>query len=389
MKRTYKWIFIVLFSFVSGLFAQENLKTRAVQLSVIPPLTTDRIGGSSFVNYLAIGLPVERSGELKGAALGLFNFSDQNTTGLQLGLWNRTGLIMIGAQIGGFASVSKIRMIGWQYAVVNVADGSGGIGWQLGFINKAGFSFTGLQSGGSFNISHNFIGFQLSSFLNLIKGERGLGFQLSFMNFAFHKFTGFQLGVYNQAGELHGVQIGGWNIADKANGLQIGMYNYSKKGHVIPLGIINIFPGGVNRLQITLDSQTFINIDWHVGWKYIHKIFSLNYKVTSAGLAFQPTTWGIGVGLSVLIPVSKAFEIRAQGTYNMDSSLSIYPPFVDSKLYVSYTVSHGLRLIGGIDDKYFPPLFSSYNILTLAVNNYFAVFAGIELNLGSIEEIKQ
>ncbi len=100
--------------------------------------------------------------------------------------------------------------------------------WQLGFVNGTTGDSVGVQW---------FI--FLPTFYNYAESHTGL--QWGWVNYASESLTGVQLGLVNITGTLTGLQWGAVNVCQDLTGLQLGLVNYAKLSTSgVQIGLVNI-----------------------------------------------------------------------------------------------------------------------------------------------------
>ena len=166
----------------------EDESIKGLRLSLFYTLNKDVTGLS------LVWLGVNRAtGDVRGVELGLGNWVEGSSYGLQGGLVNYTG----------------DRCVGVQYGAANVVGGDF-TGLQWGFVNWTEGFMHGMQAG---------IG-------NISKGP-SVGMDWGLVNYSEKSFKGFQGGLINYAGEMHGLQLGLVNYTKSLDGIQIGLANYN------------------------------------------------------------------------------------------------------------------------------------------------------------------
>ncbi len=230
-----------------------------IQISLFPPLSTNKLGSGAAVNNLSLNLLIGYAEGLNGLELGgLLNVDRGETKGIQAsGFANVVGGPMVGIQGAGFLNVVKSSIVGIQTA---------------GFINSTGDNMVGLQGGGFANIHRGRIkGVQLAGFANYAKpgesdttgsthwGVQGAGFNNTLRG----DLNGAQLAGFSNylRGNGKGMQASGFVSVASGNfiGIQLaGFQNTTTKDlyGIQGAGFLNVTGGHVNGLQ----GAGFLNI---------------------------------------------------------------------------------------------------------------------------------
>ena len=137
---------------------------------------------------------------------------EEKETFLQLSLFNPVQIFNDSYNVGG------VR--------INLLYGSNNnmSGLDLGLINKVKWDYHGGYQGGMVN----FVGNDFN------------GWQDGLVNITRKNLIGLQTGVYNENLSLKGVQYGLVNITEKFSGLQLGLLNYTQVFSGVQLGVLNI-----------------------------------------------------------------------------------------------------------------------------------------------------
>lgn len=299
-----------------------------IQVSIIPPLSTNGKENENMVNHFSLNLPVGYSGGLDGVELGwLANIEKGNVSGVQVsGFTNLVRGNVDGVQYAGFLNWQSGRLEGVQVAgclnisgsdssnVFQVAgfanthpgdlyggqisgflNANGGyvIGSQVaGFLNLGKGPISGVQIAGFANINKgNMHGAQVSGFMNV--GRNTLGSQVAgFLNVNKLDIKGSQVGGFlNVAGKVHGSQIGVINISDTVSGVQIGLINYARKGY--------------RRLEVFGSETIRANMAFKMGNRSFHNIF-----LAGINPGEEKPKWSYGFGFGMEKELSKHFLLN-------------------------------------------------------------------------------
>lgn len=295
---------LTVFCFALMARAQQDTSksiTLPVQMSVVPPLSTNGLHNASSTNYFSFNLLAGYSGGLEGLEIGgIANLIKNNVHGVQLsGFTNVVGGNTQGLQMSGFCNVNRGKTDGLQLSGFSnlTNDSSSGLqmagftninreefsGWQsAGFLNIVGKNLQGVQGAGFCNIvGGNVVGVQASGFTNQIKGNvEGI------------QAAGF---INTAAGRVKGVQASGFiNVARRLQGTQLGIINFAdtlESG--TPIGLLSIVrKGGFFGIEAHATEALPLGIQVKSGSKIFYNIFTVAAKT---GPDFY-WAWGTGVG---------------------------------------------------------------------------------------------
>ena len=272
----------------------------AVQVSFIPPLSTNGAENRNFINNLSFNVLGGYSGGLNGFELG--------------GIANVEKGPVKGAQIAGVANLVKGNVRGFQGAgIINTATGSqqgvqvaGTLNLSLsdssrlfqgaGFGNVHRGDNLGGQVAGFMNLNGGYlVGPQVAGFLNIAKGPVAGAQVAGFMNIDHGNLKGSQTaGCINIARNVYGSQVAGLvNIASKVKGVQIGFLNIADTASGPQIGLLSISRNGYRRLEVFGAERIQTNLAFRMGHKKFHNIFT-------AGINPLANTWewsyGYGFG---------------------------------------------------------------------------------------------
>lgn len=307
--------------------ADSVKKEIPVQISFVPPLSTNGPDNKYITNNLSFNVLSGYSGGVNGAEVGgLLNMIRGNVEGAQVaGLGNLVKGRMDGAQVAGLFNIQQEAMEGVQVAgllnlsgstqteAVQVAgfmnlingdlDGAQTAGFLnlnkgslhgvqvAGFMNQSGGPVDGAQVAGFFNLNQgNTRGSQIAGFMNLSPGSV-VGSQVAgFMNQT-RNLRGVQVaGFLNQARNVHGSQIGFINIADSVSGVQVGLFNFARNGY----RRLDLYAGDVMRYNAT----------FRMGTRGFHTLFSGGVNPD------KKPTWAYGVGFGTILKFSNHVDLH-------------------------------------------------------------------------------
>lgn len=310
----------------------QTPKSEPVQVSFVPPLSTNGKENAHSVNTVSFNILAGYSGGLNGVEVGgIANVEKGNVRGVQVaGTANVVAGDVEGTQVAGYVNINKGNLEGVQVAgFVNVsasdssnavqvagfsnihrgdyygvqvsgfANINGGylIGPQVaGFLNVARGPVSGVQVAGFLNASPgNFDGVQVAGFMN-VGAKNVVGVQAAgFMNVAKKDIQGVQVASFMNIGNVvHGSQIGLFNFADTVSGVQVGLFNFSRRGY--------------RRLEIFGSEVIHANIAFKMGTRRFHNIFT----VGSPDPTIANPRWSYGYGFG------SEFWLGKKGLLNLD-----------------------------------------------------------------------
>ncbi len=314
MKPIAHLVLLLFFASAGGGYAQDSLSriTYPVQISFIPPLSTNGLQNVNSVNQLSINLIAGYAGGLEGFELGGFaNVLKGSMTGTQIaGFANVVGGPAQGIQIAGFANVNQKRTEGIQVAgFSNVVSDSTAALQLAGFSNMVTGTSQGTQLAGFMNLNRDhFSGFQTAGFAN-INGKKTGGAQMAgYYNMSNDSCEGLQVaGFMNLAAKrIKGAQIAGFlNVAQSLAGTQIGVINIAdtlESG--TPFGFLSfIRKGGLFAFELGADETFYANLSIKTGSKQVYNII---------GISSRPSNdfyWGLSYGLGSELKQTGRFRI--------------------------------------------------------------------------------
>lgn len=230
----------------------DNL-VRPIQISVIPPLSTNGIQSMQYSNRLSFNIFGGLAGGLDGAEFsGLFAVERGRVKGIQFaGITNIVGSNVEGIQSAGIINLVDGELKGIQFA---------------GIINIAGQGMRGAQFAGISNIAANVEGVQAAGIINI------------------------------SAGNVKGIQIGLINLASHVDGVQLGLLNFAKDGY--------------RRGEVWVGDALHANIGFKMGGN--SKLYNI-FTVGSALPAESSTRWGFGYGLGTNFDLGKKSQLSIEG----------------------------------------------------------------------------
>jgi len=314
MKTTLLSLGLLLLNlFIFGQAKPDSSFTFPVQVSFLPPLSTNGMANANQINNLSFNILAGYAGGLNGIELGGFaNILKGQMQGIQLaGFANVVGGETQGIQMAGFCNVNQKAVKGLQMAgFTNVVSDSVEALQLAGFANVVSGTTEGWQSAGFLNITTGDVkGFQIAGFMNLA-GKNLQGGQIAgFYNQTTDSVDGGQIaGFMNMTnGLIQGAQVSGFlNVARRLKGTQIGFINICdtlESG--TPFGFLSIIrKGGYMALEVSADETFFANASWKTGGKALYNIFTISARPGNTNY------WGWGYGFGSHLKSTGKFRIN-------------------------------------------------------------------------------
>lgn len=263
--------------------AEPELTYRAVQVSFVPPLSTNGLQSTRYVNGFSLNILGGISGGLRGVELSsLFAVETGAVRGTQLaGLFNAVGGPVKGTQFGGIANLVRQEVTGAQFGgIVNVAQALDGVQF-AGIANVAAQRVDGAQLAGIANVATQHLdGAQLAGIVNIAEAVEGT--QVA--------------GIVNvSAGNVKGAQIGLINVAGHVDGVQLGLINLAKDGY--------------RRVELWGGEVLYGNVAYKMGGN--RKFYSL-FAVGATLPDSKNTRWGLGYGLGTNLDLGKKNQLSLE-----------------------------------------------------------------------------
>ncbi|AGC42185.1 ICE-like protease [Myxococcus stipitatus DSM 14675] len=251
--------------------AREDLPTVALNLSLVPPVSTSALWGGTGLNHVALGGLAVRSYQLRGVGLaGGVGWVDGT---------------MEGGQVSGIANVTGGEVMGLQLALGgNLAFGGATGGQVAAVLNYSERAFSGLQLSFVGNrADHEMRGLQLVGAVNMVENLMGA-----------------QVGIFNLAGTVSGAQVGLINVADNVRGLQLGIINIADDVSV-PIGLLSLVRKGRISFEVWTDDISPLSVGVKYGSRTVHVVASL-------GVSSKAETWRTfkSLGVGVHLPFGEA-----------------------------------------------------------------------------------
>lgn len=243
-----------------------------VQTSLIPGLSTQGSLSSQVVNDLSLNIIGGYTFGVKGLELaGVFNINKADMRAVHAaGVFNLVGGRVHGVQLAGINNTVLDTVAGVQMS---------------GLYNRNQKSTKGIQLAGLFNLSQGDLkGLQFAGLANVSNG----------------RLKGIQLSTINYAKKLDGLQIGVVNMADSSSGTSIGLLNFIK--------------GGYNRVSLSNNDLTQVNIEYHSGTARLYTILKAGASVVPDEKMF---VFGAGLGHDFILSqrLSLNTQILSENAY--------------------------------------------------------------------------
>lgn len=283
----------------SGKTDTVHYETSPFQLTfMFPPLSTNGMANTNYVNNLSLNTFVGLSGGVDGVELGGFiNVNRYFVRGFQAaGFGNTVGDFLDGVQVAGFYNVTRgdsryLQAAGFANTTGGDMEGVQGAGFcnvvggtvngvqGAGFINVSGNDVTGLQAAGFMNVAGNYReGVQAAGFGNVAGNGRVNVQAAGFLNNA-DEVDGVQAaGFLNNANEVEGIQAAGFlNRAGYVKGLQVaGFLNICDSIEGVPIAFISIVKyNGYRRFEIAASETQLVSLSYKMGVDKFYTIYSL------------------------------------------------------------------------------------------------------------------
>ncbi len=325
--------------------ARTAWRQRLVQVSLIPPISTNGAANAQTVNVISLNLLIGSAAGVRGAEVGgLVNISADSVRGAQVaglvnrghgpvtgvqvaGLLNRTDGPVKGVQVAGLTNNARGLIQGFQFAGVTNKAHAGIRGGQFaGLTNKAGVvhgaqfaslrnraadTLDGIQSSGLLNVARGPAqGWQNAGLLNVATGVPGQDaaadgataeplLQLSGVaNVAAHGIRGAQVAaVFNYARHVRGLQLAGLlNIADSVEGVSLAPFNLVRHGY--------------HALEVNTDADWPVVVALKLGGSAaFYTTFVGAKQWGGAGVG----RWGVGYGIGAEVMARRRFSVSLDG----------------------------------------------------------------------------
>ncbi len=297
----------------------------AVQVSIIPPLSTNGREAKHYTNDFSFNLLAGVSRNERALVFGgLANMVGNSATGVQFaGLANFVGGKSTGVQFGGLFNGAGI-VDGVQFAGLGNLTGVFE-GVQFGGLFNMSAHFNGLQFGGVGNMTGNFEGVQFGGLANVAGNVEGVqfggfnvagifeGIQFGHLGNLTSDFEGIQFGgLFNVANDVDGLQWAGlFNVADHVDGVQFaGLVNIAESGDY-PIGLVNIIRDGEKGVAVGYNELGTMSLTFRSGGRVLYGILGVgyNHEVEDRGDALS-----FVAGYGAHIDICRNFRIKNEFT---------------------------------------------------------------------------
>ena len=281
---------------------------RPIQLSLIPPLSTNGFRSGRITNSLSFNLIGGYNGGLKGMEFGgVFNIIKSHAYGTQFaGALNVVGGRTSGGQFAGVMNVSADRVKGFQGAgAVNIAAERTYGSQMAGVMNISAGNLRGIQMAGAINFAGTRFKDQEEDEWVFAADPHAIAEEKSGSKGA--QFAG---AVNIASGDFYGVQIAGAvNIAQRMHGYQIGVLNIAESVEDgIPIGLLSIVKDGYFRIEGGA-TETLAGVgSIKIGVPKFYNIFSAGVQAN-----FREPGFAVGYGIGT------KFRHGKRITYNLDA----------------------------------------------------------------------
>ncbi|MBC7448428.1 MAG: hypothetical protein H7330_10250 [Hymenobacteraceae bacterium] len=236
-------------------------RQRGIQVSLVPPLSSNWLTNGQTVNRLSFNLLAGYAAGVRGLEVGLIlNAVRDSVAGLQVaGVLNSAGGPVMGAQVAGIGNVARGSLEGIQSA---------------GLWNTVHGPAQGWQSAGVFNRAHTRKG---TASVDPTAAREPLVQLAGVFNSAPKGIRGAQVAaLFNTAGRVRGVQIAGLlNIADSVSGVSLAPLNFVRHGY--------------HAFELTSDGTWPAMLSLKLGGSSAFYTYFVG--------AWDPGAWGLGYGL--------------------------------------------------------------------------------------------
>ncbi len=259
--------------------------------------------------------------------------------------------------LGVWAHAGEMTAVAFSLGMNTTRGRMGGL-MMAGLGNIAGADSRGLQLATGFNwVKGNFSGTQATTGFNFVHGDVS-GVQLSTgANIATGHVRGLQAssGV-NFARGGHGVQIGSLNIQRGSfDGVQLGLVNISDDAD-FALGLLNIVRNGRTHLEVTANSEGFVQVAAKHGGAHWHYLYSVLARPFSEG--DNDAVYGFGLGMGARItPSERLFvDLDVLGHWMSDGDVGNAgtETLAQGRVLVGFQVFDRVALVAGL----------SYNVVS-------------------------
>lgn len=439
MTKNVVSILILLFSYT--LNAQSNLayKTSAIQLGIVPGLSTNGINPGEYYNFISLNVFTGYGRSTKYLELnGLGGFNTHSSSGIHIsGIANfiggngqigktelekeKTEGIEYTPELHGFQFAGLINYVGYNTIGSQISLGLNStknylLGVQIGSILNSVGSFTsGAQIALGVNLTKKSMSGTQASLLFNSSGGRHSGFQLAAVNHtgeignpkgpAEGTGTAMQLGVINICGNMGGLQVGLLNIGDRVGGTQIGLINFFKNEKVgnfsdgPAYGLLNF--GYFIHPRIYMSDLFLSNFSINTGkplnsrvsdakrhvYSYNEVVYSRNYG-TNNGMI-----WGLSYRTGIISYYKDIGPENRKNYYSISGEVGhIIPNLETDNLNLRYALhlETGVRLppklssiytFIGVSFNYMPTYFGNFIEVSKSPTNESRIWPGLSLGV--------
>lgn len=265
--------------------------SRAVQLSLVPGLGTNRLLGGNIDNHFSLNIigGYTRSVDILELG-GVFNIVQTDAGYCQVGgVCNFTGGTSKGIQISGLYNSASVVKGAQVSGGINVSKGRSDV-QVAGIANKS--LDTKIQLAGIAGYATRSADVQVSGIVNYTDS--------SYVQVA---------GLANISGFSKVLQAGLVNISDSTKGVTAGLVNISGNSEGVNIGIFNFIKNGYHTIELSADELLFINLAYRSGTRKFHSIVTTSWKDYGPYYGI----WGLGYGIGTSLGRSERlfYDIEA------------------------------------------------------------------------------
>jgi hypothetical protein len=325
---------------------------RAVQLSFIPGVSTNKLLGGNAYNDVSINI---LGGYVQGVRYvefgGILNIVREDASYLQYGgVGNIVGRNFKGIQYAGVFNYAYSVRGGQVAGVVNISQTVSKV-QVAGIVNHAPENI--VQVAGIFNNSSQ-SDYQVSGVLNRstyskiqVAGVLNLSYKTRDIQIA---------GIINNSNETR-IQIAAiLNRARYIKGFQVGLINIADSCVGVPFGLLSFVKNGYHKLEVSTDELFAANISYRTGVKIFHTflttgVSAYNKSNPTIQLGYGiGTTWGSNIKYTYDLDFS-AHPVFERRTFNYENMLYKLYFGIDRKINGKLSLAAGISCNMLVNDR--------------------------------------